>query len=123
VDNATIHDRRPTFEYDLTFMVTFGAPYDPHGTLANLFLSNVDSGPDGKFYMHEDLDPIVTTALETPGATRDAEMQKIYTWLQDNAAVCPLVAPQRLWAHSLQVEGFTLPATDYDIPSTGIDLG
>jgi nickel transport system substrate-binding protein len=123
VDNATIHDRRPTFDYDLTFMVTFGAPYDPHGTLANLFLSNVDSGPDGKFYMHEDLDPIVNTALETPGAARDAEMQKIYTWLQDNAAVCPLVAPQRLWAHSSQVKGFALPATDYDIPSAGIDLG
>ena len=52
VDSATIHDRRQEFTYDLTFMGTYGAPYDPHGTIANLLLSSVDSGPDGKIFMH-----------------------------------------------------------------------
>lgn len=122
VDNATIHERRPGFEYDLTFMATYGAPYDPHGTLANLFLSNVDSGPDGKFYAHPDLDPIVTKALETGGEPRSAAMQEIHAWLLDNAAVAPLVAPQRLWAHSARVSGFALPAADYDIPHSDIKL-
>ena len=122
VDNATLHERRPEFSYDLAFMVTYGAPYDPHGTLANLFLSDVDSGPDGKIYMHDDLDPIVRTALETGGDARTAAMQKIYDWLNANAAVCPLVAPKRLWAHNNNVSTFVLPATDYDMPSQGIVL-
>ncbi len=123
VDNATIHDRRPSFEYDMTFMVTYGAPYDPHGTLANLFLSDVDSGPDGKIYAHTDLDPILRTALETGGAARDAKMQEVYDWLDNNAAVCPIVAPQRLWAYSSNVSKFVLSATDYDMPTNGVKLG
>jgi nickel transport system substrate-binding protein len=123
VDNATIHERRPGFEYDITFMGTYGAPYDPHGTLANLFLSDVDSGPDGKIYAHPDLDPIVRTALETGGAAREAKMQEIYDWLDANSAVCPLVAPQRLWAYNSSITTFTLPSTDYDIPVDGISLG
>ena len=48
VDSATIHDRRQEFAYDLTFMGTYGAPYDPHGTIANLLLSSVDSGPTAR---------------------------------------------------------------------------
>ncbi len=120
VDNATIHDRRPTFEYDMTFMVTYGAPYDPHGTLANLFLSDVDSGPDGKIYAHTDLDPILRKALGAGGGEQVAEMQKIYDWLDANAAVCPLVAPQRLWAYNNRISTFTLSATDYDMPTQGV---
>ncbi len=122
VDNATIHERRPTFEYDLAFMATFGGPYDPHGTLGNLFLSNVDSGPDGKFYARPDLDPLVLAGLETSGGELAAAMQAIHDWLYNNTAVAPLVAPQRLRAHSARVQDFALPATDYDIPGKGLSL-
>ena len=123
VDNATIHERRPEFAYDLTFQVTYGAPYDPHGTLGNLFLSDVDSGPDGKIYVHPELDKVVRAALEARGAVRTAKMQAIYDWLDTNSAVWPLVSPRRLWAHSSRVDSFVLPATDYDMPSGGITLG
>ena len=120
VDSATIHDRRQEFTYDLTFMGTYGAPYDPHGTIANLLLSSVDSGPDGKIFMHPDLDPIVEAGLAAPGKDREAGMQAIYDWLSENAAVVPLVVPQRLWAHSARVGNFSIPATAYDMPVEGV---
>ena len=120
VDSATIHDRRQEFTYDLTFMGTYGAPYDPHGTIANLLLSSVDSGPDGKIYMHPDLDPIVEAGLAAPGKDRDAGMQAIYDWLSENSAVVPLVVPQRLWAHTDRVGNFSIPATAYDMPVEGV---
>jgi nickel transport system substrate-binding protein len=122
VDNATIHERRQAFNYDLTFMGTYGAPYDPHGTIANLLLSSVDSGPDGKIYTDEMLDPIIDTALAAPEADREAAMQAVYDWLLDNNAVVPLVVPQRLWAHSARVGNFSIPATAYDMPVEGVVL-
>ena len=120
VDSATIHDRRQEFTYDLTFMGTYGAPYDPHGTIANLLLSSVDSGPDGKIFMHPDLDPIVVAGLAAPGKDREAGMQAIYDWLSENSAVVPLVVPQRLWAHNERVGNFSIPATAYDMPVEGV---
>lgn len=123
VDNATMHDRRPSFDYDLTFFTTYGAPYDPHGTLGNMFLSNVDSGPDGKVYASPELDPIVEAALLASGAERETGMQAIFDWLDANRGICPLVAAQRLWAYGPGVSKFTLPPTDYDMPFEGIELG
>ena len=120
VDSATIHDRRQEFTYDLTFMGTYGAPYDPHGTIANLLLSSVDSGPDGKIFMHPDLDPIIEAGLAAPGKDRTAGMQAIYDWLAENSAVVPLVVPQRLWAHNDRVGNFSIPATAYDMPVEGV---
>ncbi|ODT65207.1 MAG: nickel ABC transporter substrate-binding protein [Pelagibacterium sp. SCN 63-23] len=121
VDNATMHDRRPAFDYDLTFFTTYGAPYDPYGSLGNMFLSNVDSGPDGKVFAHPDLDPILTAALQATTGT-EAAMQAVYDWLDTNRGICPLVAAQRLWAYGPGVSKFTLPPTDYDMPFEGIEL-
>ena len=120
VDNATIHDRRQEFTYDLTFMGTYGAPYDPHGTIANLLLSSVNSGPDGKIYMHPDLDPIIETGLAAPAGDREAAMQAIYDWLSENHAVVPLAVPRRLWAHNERVGNFSIPSTAYDMPVEGV---
>ena len=122
VDNATMHERRPAFQYDLTFFTTYGAPYDPHGTLANPFVSTVDSGPDGKVYVAPALDELVKVAMEASGTERDPKLQAVYDWLYDNVAICPLVVQKRLWAHSARVQGFALPATDYDLPFRGVSL-
>ncbi len=122
VDNATMHERRPAFQYDLTFFTTYGAPYDPHGTLGNSFMSSVDSGPDGKIYVSQTLDPLVLGALTASGQDRDKKMQVLYDWLDDNRAICPLVVPQRIWAHGARVRDFALPATDYDLPFQGITV-
>ncbi len=120
VDNATIHDRRPAFKYDLAFFTTYGAPYDPHGTLGASFVKASDTGPDGKIYISDELDPLVTGALAATGADREAKIQAVYDWLWDNVAICPLVVQKRVWAHSPRLKGFTLPATDYDLPFKGI---
>ena len=50
-------------------------------------------------------------------------MQSIYDWLFDNVAACPLLVTQRIWAVNPRVQGFSLPATDYDLPYKGITLG
>ncbi|ESX27423.1 MULTISPECIES: ABC transporter substrate-binding protein [unclassified Mesorhizobium] len=122
VDNATMHERRPAFNYDLALFTTYGAPYDPHGTLGNAFVSTADSGPDGKIYVSDALDGVVKAALEASGAERDLKMQALYDWLHDNTAICPLVVSQRLWAHNPRAENFSLPATDYDLPFKAITL-
>lgn len=122
VDNATLHERRPAFDYDLAFFTTYGAPYDPHGSLGASFLTATDTGPDGKIYVSEQLDPIVQAALEASGPDREAKTQAIYDWLWDNVAICPLVVQQRIWAHGPRLKGFNLPATDYDLPFKGISV-
>lgn len=123
VDTATMHDRRPKFDYDLTFFATYGAPYDPHGSLGASFVTASDTGPDGKIYVHPDLDALVATALETGGDAREGAMQAVYDWLSDNTAACPLVVVRRIWAVNPRVQGFNLPTTDYDLPFKGITLG
>lgn len=123
VDNATMHDRRPEFDYDLTFFGTYGAPYDPHGTLGASFVTASDTGPDGKIYINPELDVLVAKALETGGDAREGAMQAVYDWIYDNVAACPLVVTQRLWAVNPRVKGFVLPTTDYDIPFLGITVG
>lgn len=122
VDTATMHERRPAFKYDLTFFATYGAPYDPHGSLGASFVTAADTGPDGKIYINPDLDGVVKTALEIGGAAREAAMQSIYDWLYSNTAVCPLVVSQRLWAYNPRIENFSLPATDYDLPFKGLTI-
>lgn len=123
VDNATMHERRPAFEYDLAFFTTYGAPYDPHGTLGNAFISTADSGPDGKIYVSPVLDEIVKAALDASGTEREAKMQALYDWMDTNRVICPLVVGQRIWAHNPRVQNFSLPATDYDLPFQGITIG
>jgi nickel transport system substrate-binding protein len=122
VDNATMHERRPAFDYDMAFFTTYGAPYDPHGSLGASFLTATDTGPDGKIYISDELDPIVATALEASGPEGEAKTQAIYDWLWDNVAICPLVVQQRIWAHGPRLNGFSLPATDYDLPFKGISV-
>ena len=123
VDNATMHDRRPKFEYDLTFFATYGAPYDPHGSLGASFVTAADTGPDGKIYVSDDLDKVVLAALDAGGDAREPAMQAVYDWIGANTAACPLVVSQRIWAVNPRVKGFGLPATDYDLPFKGITLG
>ena len=122
VDNATMHERRPAFQYDLAFFATYGAPYDPHGSLGASFVTAADTGPDGKIYINPDLDGLLKTALETGGAAREAAMQVVYDWIHNNTATCPLVVSQRLWAYNPRIENFSLPATDYDLPFKGLTI-
>lgn len=122
LDDATYHDRRQKFDYDLAFFTTYAAPYDPHGTLSAMFVSTADSGPDGKIFISKELDGVIQAALLATGEDRKVKVQKIYDWMDQNAAICPLVYPQRLWAYNRRVKGFALPPTEYDMPVSGLSL-
>ena len=121
LDHATRHGDIPAGLYDLTFFFTIGAPYDPHSTLTNYFLSTFYNGADGKMYTSTELDPLLLDAIES-GVNQEQKYQLVYDWLEANKAVAPLLHPQRIWAHSSRVKGFAIPATEYDMPYENITL-
>lgn len=123
VDHAQRHDDIPAGNYDLAFFFTIGAPYDPHSTLTNYFLSFVDNGADGKMWDDAtNLDPLVLAAVQSDEATRDAKYQAVYDYLAAGSIVAPLVYTPRIWAVGSRVQGFSMPATEYDVPFLGITV-
>lgn len=122
LDHATRHGDIPQGLYDLTFFFTIGAPYDPHSTLTNYFLSTFPNGADGKMWTSTDLDPLLIDAIETGGPDQIAKYQLVYDWIENNHVVAPLLHPQRIWVYSNRVKNFSMPATEYDMPYAGISL-
>ena len=123
VDHASRHSDIPERKFDLAFFQTFGAPYEPFGTVVGLFLSTYDNGVDGKLFIDpENLDPLVTAAMSAPESEMEAALQKVYDWLHDNDAIAPLLYVPGIWAHSSRVKGFHGPATEYDMPYENITL-
>ncbi|WP_395015044.1 ABC transporter substrate-binding protein [Dongia sp.] len=122
LDHATRHGDIPEGKYDLTFFYSIGAPYDPHSTLTNYFLSTFYNGADGKMFTSTELDPFLTEAIEGTGASPEESYQKVYDWIEKNHAIAPLLHPQRIWAHTARVQNFKIPPTEYDMPYEGISL-
>ena len=65
---------------------------------------------------------LLEAAAASDASTAVAAHQKVYDWLTENHAIAPIYHDARLWAYRSQVKGFNLPATDYEIPSTGISV-
>ncbi|MEK1929373.1 MAG: ABC transporter substrate-binding protein [Pararhizobium sp.] len=123
VDHASRHSDIPERKFDLAFFQTFGAPYEPFGTVVGLFLSTYDNGVDGKLFVDpEHLDPLVTAAMSASEDEMEAKLQQVYDWLHDNDAIAPLLFVPGIWAHTSRVKGFTSPATEYDMPYENIRL-
>ena len=123
VDHATRHDDIPAGNYDLAFFFTIGAPYDPHSTFTNYFLSTVDNGADGKMFEDaEHLDPLILSAVQAGDDSQAEHYQALYDWIHDNHAVAPLVYTPRIWAYADHVQGFEIPPTEFDMPFRGISL-
>ncbi|ODR88540.1 ABC transporter substrate-binding protein [Sinorhizobium alkalisoli] len=123
VDHASRHSDIPERKFDLAFFQTFGAPYEPFGTIVGLFLSTYDNGVDGKLFIDaEHLDPLVTAAMSASEDDMGAALQEVYDWLHDNDAIAPLLFVPGIWAHSERVSGFEGPATEYDMPYEHISL-
>ncbi len=101
-------------DFDLLMRFSWGPPYDPHSLLAGAF-SNTAGEETTLSYADPILDDLISSAL---ASTDEAERQEIYNqiWqlLDDEAAVIPLVYPQRVYAVSSDVEGFRLGGTEYD---------
>lgn len=117
VDHATRHKEIAARKYDLAFYATYAAPYDPYGSFGAVFDSRTEIGVDGKIFMDaKQLDPLIDDAFAATGDEAGAAFQKLYDFLDAKDAFVPLVYTQRIWAHGENVEGLTLPATEYELP-------
>lgn len=123
VDHASRHSDIPARNFDMAFFLSFGAPYEPFGTVIGLLLSTYDNGVDGKLYLDpEGLDPLVLAAMAASEADSQAALQAVYDWLETNYATAPLLYAPSIWAVSDRVATFEPPATEYDTPFEGLTL-
>ncbi|RTM10902.1 MAG: ABC transporter substrate-binding protein [Hyphomicrobiales bacterium] len=123
VDHASKHTDMLERKYDLGFFLTYGAPYDPFGTVVGLFLSTFNNDVEGKLVTDAaNLDPLINAAVAASGDDVQPAIQKVYDWLSENEAIAPLFYVPSIWAHSKRVRGFTSPVTEYDMPYKNITL-
>lgn len=123
VDHASRHSDIPERKFDLAFFRTFGAPYDPYGTMIGYLLSTYENGVDGKLVINvEELDPLMTAAFAATADEAEAKLQVVFEWMRDTSAFAPVMYLPSIWAHGPRVATFTPPATPYDTPYEGLTL-
>ena len=121
VDHASRHSDIPAGNYDLAFFLTWGAPYDPYGTVVSYLLSTQDNGVDGKLFVDaQNLDPLLLAAMNADTETGAEKLQAVFDWLHDKTAVAPVLFLPSIWAHTERVQSFSPPATEYDTPFEGL---
>lgn len=121
VDHASKHTDMLDGNYDMGFFLTYGAPFEPFGTIVGLFLSTFANDVEGKIVTDpENLDPLITAAMTARPENAEAELQKFYDWLRDNDACTPILYVPSIWAHSPRLGGFISPPTEYDMPYENI---
>jgi nickel transport system substrate-binding protein len=99
-------------EYDLIMRFTWGPPYDPHTIISGSFYS----AQRDVSYTNAELDPLIDAVLlSTNEEERQAIYQQIWAHLDSQAAIVPLVYPQRIYAHRAEVSAFRLGGTEYDL--------
>jgi len=102
-------------DYDLIMRFSWGPPYDPHTLLAGAFYTD-DRAESTISYASPDLDPLIDAALASTDETeRQALYDQIWQHLDEQAAVIPLVYPERVYAVRNEVQGFRLGGTEYDL--------
>ncbi|PTM89122.1 ABC transporter substrate-binding protein [Mycoplana dimorpha] len=123
VDHASRHSDIPARHFDIALFTTFGAPYEPFGTIIGLLLSTYDNGVDGKLVIDpEHLDPLVNAAASASEDTVEQATQAIHDYLHDQVSCLPLFYVPSIWAHTNRVSGFKAPSTEYDLPYKGLAL-
>lgn len=120
VDGAAYLEERTAGNYDLAFFPTYGAPYDPSGSLVAYF-GQVDA--DTTFFFSRELKASVDEALFARGGDeREDGYRAVYDLLEREAAVVPLTYRPSLWAVGPAVEGFRAPATNYHVDLTDVSV-
>jgi nickel transport system substrate-binding protein len=123
VDHASKHTDMLERKYDIGFFLTYGAPFEPFGTIVGLFLSTFKNDVEGKLFTDaENLDPLINAAMSASPETTEAELQKFYDWLHDNDAIAPILYVPTIWGLAERVSGFASPTTGYDMPYENIAL-
>lgn len=110
-------------EFDLAINLTWGSPYDPHLSLKQMFHSSDKPVEHGGIYANPKLDKLIDDALaakdEKQRQTRYEEVQK---FMDENAAVIPVVYSSRVYAVSSNVTDFNLAGTEYELNLEGVTL-
>jgi nickel transport system substrate-binding protein len=123
VDHASRHSDIPARKYDIALFLTYGAPYDPFGTMVGYLVSTYDNGVDGKLVVNpEHLDPLMKAATSSDEANSAKSLQAVFDWLNAETAFAPVLYTPSIWAHSPRVDGFQSPATEYDTPYEGLHV-
>ncbi len=121
VDSAAYLDERSAGNYDLSFVETLGAPYDPSSSVVSYLTSSADAG--GVIWTTPELDSLVDAALfaRDTGA-RAGAYQTVYDLLERDAAFVPIIYRPRFWATGPAVSGFDVPVTEYDLDLRGVTV-
>lgn len=122
-DHASKHTDMVERKYDLGLFQTYGAPFEPFGTIVGLFLSTFNNTVEGKLVTDPvNVDPLINAASTASPEDVEPALQKFYDWLHDNDAIAPLIYVPSIWAYSNRVKGFSNPPTEYDMPYENIQL-
>ena len=123
VDHASRHSDIPARKYDMAFFLTFGAPYEPFGTINGYLLSTYDSGIDGKLVIDPtNVDPLVAASMSASEKDAPEKAQALFDYLHAEALFLPVLYTPSIWAHTKRVAGFKAPATKYDTPYDGLHV-
>ncbi len=110
-------------DFELAINLTWGSPYDPHLSLKQQFYSSNKTAEHGGVYANPKLDKLIDNVLVT---TTEKERQTLYTEIQkfidENAAVVPVVYSNRVYALSKNVAGFNLAGTEYELNFEGVTI-
>lgn len=121
VDPAAYHDGLAQGDYDLAFLVTLGAPYDPSATAESYLMG--ETGGHGQIWATPQLRDLVDRALlAQDDDERAGAYQGIYDLLEAEVAYIPLVHQPRVWAVGPDVSDYAAPVTEYDLDLTGVTV-
>lgn len=120
VDEATFYDDLHAGKYDLAFMETYGAPYDPSGFVVG-FLTGDRKDPG--LWKTDEVERLIDGALYArDAATRAKNYQDAWAVLNREAAFVPIAYRPRVWAVGPAVKGFQVPHTEYDFDLSTVTL-
>ena len=114
-------DALESADFDMTFGITYGAPYDPHSSLKDLFSSTGEGSNHGGFYADAELDRMIDQVLKTQNEDdRKTQYTKIWQYLDEKAVAIPVLFSQRVYALNKRVQGFDLAGTEYELDLQGV---
>lgn len=110
-------------DFDLAINLTWGSPYDPHLSLKQMFHSSDQPVEHGGIYAHPQLDKLIDDALTTTNEKeRQIRYRAVQKFMDENAAVIPVVYSSRIYALSSNVTGFQLAGTEYELNLDGVKI-
>lgn len=121
-------ERIESGDFDLYVHRTWGAPYDPHGTLYDRLGIRVPSrseaagGLAAQFVADRELQALVERSWRAPTtAERRAVYREIQGWIDEQAAIVPLYIPRRLALARQGVTGLDVGEDVYRTDFTKLD--